>query len=481
MRPFFVTAKTRYAALLCAAYALVCGTPVHAQETPTASATATATTALETAAPMPTAVVPAPIAAEKKTLTTLEAVRKAYDLLHARLAERLKTETQPFAIDLSKPVRVTLAVWNKETGEISLYDGKKYGTDLTMTTPGAPSIRVTVSGKLYSQYEVSPRSAGTVLGIIYPVATTKRTTVTKNGKKRTVSTSTALDTVYIPYSSDYYTPEILGAGSDYLSFLIQEAYDELRAKGIRSKSYPDKLLSDAIDPYLVKTIAVIEQSDHKTLLGDVEPERAVGRFLVKLATNRENAFSGAISSAGAAGMVQFIPSTYALMVRKRPDLGLIPDFRTGMADHKNAVMAQVAYLDEELATMPASVRALYPAEKLKVGAFMAAAYNGGSPRVRKALAAYGDDAWDQLHRLKRGTLAATSLRSETVTYVKKLRKTYGMFEAGYFATPQAPSGALPTTDAIAARDAATDAPRQVAIIDPSTTICFSEGSCTAIR
>ena len=65
---------------------------------------------------------------------------------------------------------------------------------------------------------------------------------------------------------------------------------------------------------------------------------------MKLAANEDSAFDAAISSAGAAGLVQFIPSTYALMVKKRPDLGLIPDFREGMANHRNAVKAQVASL-----------------------------------------------------------------------------------------------------------------------------------------
>lgn len=444
------------------------GATVHAQEVISPQVIEVAPSELKpVAVPEPQ---PVP---EKKPLTNLEAIQATHKLLTTTLQERLKEEKQPYSLpNLTNPIRVTFAVWNQETGDINLYYGLKSGTSLTMTTPGAPAIKVTVTNKIYSQYSIPPETKSIVAGVIYPVVTTSTTSSKvkskKTGKLVTVRSSkySALDTVYIPYSNDYYTPEILSAGSDYLSFLIQEAYDELRAKNIHSRAFPDRLLSDTIDPYLVKTIAVIEQSDHRTLLGDTEPERAVGRFLIKLATNQENAFSSALSTAGAAGMVQFIPSTYAMMVRNRPDLGLIPDFRTGMSDHKNAVKAQVAYLDEELAVLPTSVRALYPTEKLKAGAFMAAAYNGGSPRVRKAIAAYGDAEWDILHHQKRGKLTPSSLRSETVTYVKKLRKTYSMFEAGYFATPKAPSGALPTQEALALHNLPPELQpaRQVAIL-----------------
>jgi hypothetical protein len=245
---------------------------------------------------------------------------------------------------------------------------------------------------------------------------------------------------------------------------------------------------------------------------------------VKLAANRDSAFDASISTAGAAGLVQFIPSTYALMVRKRPDLGLIPDFRQGMADHQNAVKAQVAYLDEDLAGMSA-VRELYVRDKAKAAEFLAASYNGGSVRVKRAYTTYGEDwaksyakelarAQSDAAALKKriktlqknidagkdvkaskaalakakaqrdeavvtiATINRSSLRKETVFYVAKLKKTYAMFTAGYFATPRAPSGALPA-QAVPETPAASEA--VAAAPSSAGQVCFSDGGCAAVN
>lgn len=444
----------------------------------------------------------------------LSGLRKGRQALLAILAERVKTRPQPYSVPNGMTANVTLAVWDRDDDSITVVEARKSGDELTITSGPKLPIRVTYSGKLYSQYAMPPETNSYVVGVIYPVLTKKVV-----AKKTTYE---ARDTVYMPYNAAFYTPEVLGAGSDYLSFLIQDAYDELRAKGIKSRAFPDKLVVDVIDPYLVKSIAVIEHSDHASLLAEDNPERTVGRFLVKLAANEDSAFDAAISSAGAAGLVQFIPSTYALMVAKRPDLGLIPDFRAGMADHRNAVKAQVAYLDMDLAGMP-SVRELYLTDKAKAAEYLAASYNGGTTRVKRAYTAFGDE-WSKSFKaelartqsdaaalkkriatlqkqvdagkdvknakaalatakrereeavVKIATITKSSLREETVWYVAKLKKAYGMFTAGYFATPKAPSGALPATEAptpIAA------APAAIASAAAVGQICFSDGGCTA--
>lgn len=471
----------------------------------------------QTAAPADVPAVPATAPAVSPDMTAppslVEAVQKARKTLQDVVDARAKSRKQPYPVANGNSAKITLAVWNRKTGDTTLVEAVKSGTDVTVTSGPKIPIRVTYSAKLFSQYALPSNPDSVVVGVIYPVLAT----VGSGRHKSYVAT----DTVYVPYDPAFYTPEMLAAGSDYLSFLIQQAYDELRAKGIRSRAFPDKLVVDVIDPYLVKSIAVIEQSDHQQLLSDDDPERAVGRFLVKLATNRDAAFGASVSSAGAAGLVQFIPSTYALMVRKRPDLGLIKDFRSGMADHRNAVKAQVAYLDEDLAGM-ATVRDLYVNDKAKAAEYLAASYNGGSVRVKRAYTTYGED-WARSYAaelaraqsdaavLKKriaslqksinagkdvkaskaalakakqqreqavatiATINRSSLRKETVFYVAKLKKAYAMFTAGYFATPRAPSGALP---AVAVAPAAPPA-AVAAVPSPAGQICFSDGGCAA--
>ncbi|HTK04698.1 MAG TPA: transglycosylase SLT domain-containing protein [Candidatus Eisenbacteria bacterium] len=437
-------------------------------------------------------------------------------MLQDEVADRLKKARQPYQVPNANSAKITLAVWDRKTDAIALVEAIKSGTDLAIVSGPRLPIRVTYSGKLYSRYGLPPETDSMVVGVIYPVTEKKAV-----ARKKYVYEAT--DTVYVPYSPDFYTPEMLSAGSDYLSFLIQDAYDDLREKGIRSRAFPDKLLVDVIDPYLVKSIAVIEHSDHQSFLAEEDPESTVGRFLVKLATNREAAFGESISGAGAAGLVQFIPSTYALMVKKRPDLGLVPDFRAGMSDHRNAVKAQVAYLDMDLAGMQ-DVREIFLTDKARAAEYLAASYNGGSVRVRRAAAAFGDE-WSRSHKKEldraqsdaaalkkriaslqkqldkgvKGSRVAlaeakkqrdaavaqiasfkrSSLREETVYYVVKLKHAYAMFTAGYFATPRAPSGALPATAAPVA--AAPAEPARVAAAPAAGAICFDDGGCAAMN
>jgi len=485
-------------------FSLSLGFSVHAQAVPDQPATPS------NAVPASASLTPAP--EPQGTSTVLDAVQRARKMLQDEVANRLKQGKQPYQVPNANSAKVTLAVWDRRSDAITLVQAIKSGTDLTVVSEPKLPIKVSYSGKLYSRYALPPETESMVVGVIYPVTEKKAV-----AKKKYVYEAT--DTVYVPYSSDFYRPEMLAAGSDYLSFLIQDAYDELREKGIRSRAFPDKLLVDVIDPYLVKSIAVIEHSDHLSFMAEEDSESTVGRFLVKLATNREAAFEASISSAGAAGLVQFIPSTYALMVKKRADLGLIPDFRAGMADHRNAVKAQVAYLDMDLASMQ-NVRELYVTNKARAAEYLAASYNGGSTRVRRASAAFGDewsrsykaelgraqsdaavlkkriaslqkqsgkDAKTALTAAKRDREAAiakiallnrSSLREETVYYVVKLRHAYAMFTAGYFATPRAPSGALPAT---AAPTAAAPSSSQVAAAPPMGAICFDDGGCSSMN
>ena len=254
-------------------------------------------------------------------------------------------------------------------------------------------------------------------------------------------------------------------------------------------------------------------------------------FLVRLALNRDQSFTAAVSGAGAQGLAQFLPSTYKATARTHPDYGLIPDPKRGLANHLNAVKAMIALLDADLGALPDSVRQRYLANELKpVGALLAASYNGGSLRVQRALEFWGD-AWSRQHqadvkklsstltaqerevkrlkravssennRKKKATLKAdltsveakvktikadlpkakkASLKPETVSYLEKLATVYDMFESGMYATPHAPSGGLPATT------------KGVALASPLTTnthavnptaeqICFTDGCPTAMQ
>ena len=334
---------------------------------------------------------------------------------------------------VAAPVAVALAVWDKTTDAVTVVGGtrnqkKFWSDDGTLEIP-----RVGGTGVQAGYRGADPNVV--VVGAVQP-----NITLVRRGRY-------SLEYGYnVPYNRALYSIETLSVGSDYLSSLIQDAFDALREKGIRSRAFPEKLLADVIDPNLVKSIAVIEHADSQIYDTDGS-EDSLGRFLVQLAVNKDNALGNVVSSAGARGLVQFIPSTYQLMVTRRPDLGLIPTFEDGMADHKNAVTAAVAYLDMDLAAMPAEVRARAETNFGAVAPYLAASYNGGSTRVVRAIRLWGED-WALDHRAEyrkaRGTaarqaIARGSLKDETMYYVVKLTRAYTMLQNGFFATPHAPT------------------------------------------
>jgi|GEM_PF-589886 len=469
--------------------------PVLANADPTVSVAAPADqTAAEPAAPAaPETVIEAtPLPTEAAPRSVMSAVARAKVLLAPVLEDFKKKEKgiKPLASKTGQTA-AALAIWDKKTDTVTVYGGTRGLKYFTADDNGPVIPIVTSSGAQTAYRDNDPNTV--VVGAVQA----SMTAVTVKKKKRYAPAFS----YYVPYTKELYAPETLAAGSDYLSSLIADAFADLDAKGIKSRAFPDRALTAVVDPYLIKSIAVVEHADSQIFDND-DSEDSLGRFLVKLALNKEDALGSAVSSAGARGMVQFIPSTYKLMVTKRPDLGLIPDFVQGMDDHKNAVKAEAAYLDMILADLPDSVKTLYQTDRGAAAEYLAAGYNGGSVRVKKAIQDWGAD-WSASHgsyaeltakakslrlriaqidkklaagglskqktadlKAERKTDAAnrataladrdlvnsSALRSETVAYIVKLRRVYDMLAAGFFATPNppaAPSGVAAATAPVA--------------------------------
>ncbi len=372
-------------------------------------------------------------------LTIMTAVEKARELLAPVLIDFKKKEpgVKPVPKKTSQ-VAAAVAVWNKAANTITVHGGTR---GLRFFTADAGGWTIPIVTRAGAQTAFRDKDANLVV-----VGTVQADMIAVTIKKKKMYAPRF--SYYVPYNSELYSPETLAVGSDYLSGLIQDAFDDLDAKNITSRAFPGQALTAVVDPYLIKSIAVIEHADGQ-IYEESNSEDALGRFLVKLALNQENALGTAVSSAGARGMVQFIPSTYKLMVTKRPDLELIADFVKGMADHRNAVKAEAAYLDMILADLPQEIRDKYVVDKSSAAAYIAAGYNGGSTRIKKAILTWGDD-WSKAHR-------TASLKKETIKYVVKLRRVYDLLSAGAFATPQAPDNALPGA-AVAMNVAALSAP-----------------------
>lgn len=130
------------------------------------------------------------------------------------------------------------------------------------------------------------------------------------------------------------TPEVVNAGKLYVRNVIEIALDRLKEKGI------------AIQPKvadIAERLATVEHVDHTRFRN--EPSQNIFNDIFTLyALNEGQTYRYSVSSAGAGGMVQMIPSTYQMMRSRYPGVGLMPDFVEGMRNHVNATEAMLLYM-----------------------------------------------------------------------------------------------------------------------------------------
>ncbi len=328
-----------------------------------------------------------------------QAIERARALLQPKLTVTMTTEDSDWK-------QVELIVWNKTTDALRSITILKNGTKMKVIEGDISGLRVTFANGVNSAY-VSDKGE-VVLAVRYPITTSVGT------KKKPSYKNT--DVIYAPYSAAIHQPDVVMAGSAYVDHVYEQVFERLKQSSAHSKAFPEKTLAEATDLELAKLILMIEHVDNTSVQADAL--RQVERFLVTMALNKEDAYDYSRSSAGALGLVQFIPSTYASMVRLYPDLKLEPDFEKAMRDPVNSLTAQVVYLDYLLAQFPRETRDkahLFPSFTQEI---VAAAYNGGPSRVKKAMAVWEEnlDAAERLHVRER-----SRLKKETMQYVTKLR------------------------------------------------------------
>ncbi len=147
------------------------------------------------------------------------------------------------------------------------------------------------------------------------------------------------------------TPEVVSAGRFYVHNVIEIARDQLKTKGY------------AIQPKvadIAERLATVEHVDHLRFRTEFQPNIFNDIFTL-YALNEGQTYRYSVSSAGAGGMVQMIPSTYAMIRRLYPNAMLMPDFVEGMRNHVNASQAMLLYMQmtwNDIASRPAVSNAL---------------------------------------------------------------------------------------------------------------------------
>ena len=169
------------------------------------------------------------------------------------------------------------------------------------------------------------------------------------------------------------TPEVVNAGKFYVRNVIEIARDRLKAKGV------------AIQPKvadIAERLATVEHVDHDRFRN--EPAQNIFNDIFTLyALNEGQTYRYSVSSAGAGGMVQMIPSTYQMIRSRYSNVGLMPDFVEGMRNHVNATQAMLLYMQmtwNDLASSPTITGAM--AEGIATQEqLMAAGYNSNPARL----------------------------------------------------------------------------------------------------
>lgn len=139
---------------------------------------------------------------------------------------------------------------------------------------------------------------------------------------------------YVSTHPGLITPEVVNAGRFYVHNVIEIARDQLRNKGyvIQPK------IAD-----IAERLATVEHVDHLRFRTEYHPNIYNDIFTL-YALNEGQTYRYSVSSAGAGGMVQMIPSTYRMVRSRFPGAILMPDFVEGMRNHVNATQAMLLYM-----------------------------------------------------------------------------------------------------------------------------------------
>src|SRR5215218_4696703 len=181
--------------------------------------------------------------------------------------------------------------------------------------------------------------------------------------------------------------EVVRAGGEYVRERLDEAARRLAALG------------EQIDPAVVdvaERLCHVEHTDHKRFLSE-DSASLFDEIRTLYALNAGDTYRYSVSSAGAGGMVQMIPPTYAGTREQHPRAALKADFVEGMRDHANATQAMLLYMQDtwDYLKKQDEVAAALDGGLATQAEMLAAGYNS-NPRKLPGYLARGGSAWRTL-------------------------------------------------------------------------------------
>jgi hypothetical protein len=229
------------------------------------------------------------------------------------------------------PGFVTIAALEQDSSKIHTLSIPKQtlltrGTDVVLTTAQGLNVRLQVvrSNYVNSAVVISDAATGkqlTPLVVEYPIE--------KFGSVREMAYYTSAHPALL-------SPEVTKHGQTYVRNMLDLAAERLKAKG-------NRVSPELID--IAERLCVVEHVDHDRFRR--EDRRSLYNEIYALyALNELDTYRYSVSTAGAGGMVQMISSTYQMLRRLHPSVGLNPDFVAGMRNHGNALEAMLLYVQD---------------------------------------------------------------------------------------------------------------------------------------
>jgi len=278
-------------------------------------------------------------------------------------------------------------------GEIRIARAIKRDPGFEVLTPGF-ILSMRRENGINSDIACVDPPGGRVVAVKYPVS---------NEGNRFGPGELVIEAVYTPYSGEIKTEEVINRGIEVKNGFIDKAYSRLRDRGVLSRAFPGRRVVDVIPKEILRVLLLNEHIDPSEFKSAGAAKPLIERVLTIIGTNRDKAYSYSISSAGARGLVQMMPSTYSLLLSRYTSAGLKSNFAAAVSDPVNAVMAQVLLCDSDWESIRSRVD--MPVER--VGPYLAAAYNGGVGRVLNALSNDEMDWMEEPDPNRRPTMTVT--------------------------------------------------------------------------
>jgi hypothetical protein len=296
----------------------------------------------------------------------------SFGQIKGKIAEAKRTlQTRPMTTAMSDPVGlpevVQIAYYDVKTKEIAFVS---IGKDAFLTR-GVPFSVISTNGRQLTSRTIRANGVNTPVVLIDDTGTPHQPLMVQYP---VVRNGVFIETAY--YMSTHpgiTTPEVVAAGQLYVRNTIDVARNTLREKGFKI----DPMVAD-----MAERLAAVEHVDH--LRFRTEPHINIYSDVFTLyALNEGQTYRYAVSSAGAGGMIQMIPSTYRIMRARYPSVNLMPDFVEGMRNHPNAAQAMLLYIQmtwDDLFSR-ASVRDALATGIATPSQLMAAGYNSNPSRL----------------------------------------------------------------------------------------------------